>query len=364
VDSLPGSNGSRVTGHSWLITDRTLPIRIPSSAEKEPAKSLTFSLPNANFTLPLANTVFQNGQQSTLVHLRASGPKPKLIEAAVGLKDQDVEEFAQAQEDIQEAWEELGDLMKMVGVKSGLVSPNPPPENSVVVEISGETLGEREGYTGRIHSQLPLKPLTKPRKIAEGFGNILKAIHQAEGAQGASRELESAVDKYLENLPEGVDTPERVAVFARLTMQEPAPDVKELLLYPGARLHRILSGGGGWGNKAGLLSLDPQGERDVASFEQQLEARFDGADEAPHGGIVQAGQWVQFFIAEKGATAAEKGLQFGAVGKVEDVRPVEDGQERTIDGVFGAASEGGVDVGVAGKSRRMDVPGGTVVVDA
>ncbi|KAA8907571.1 hypothetical protein FN846DRAFT_1021255 [Sphaerosporella brunnea] len=371
VDSLHGSkggNGSRVKGHSWLITDHTLPIRIPPSMGKEPAKSITFSLPNANFTLPLANTVFQNGRQSTLVHLGASVPKPKVIEAAVGLSDPEVEEFAQAQEDIKEAWQELGDLMEMVGVKSGLVIPNPPPQDSVVVKIPEEVLQEREGYSGRIYSKLPLKPLTKPRKIAEGLGNILKTVHRPEGAddahvEGASLELESAVDKYLEGLPKGANTPERVDVFARLTSQEPSPDVKELLLYPGARLHRVLSGGGGWGKKAGLLSLDPQGERDVARFEQEFGARFDGTDET-HDGIVQVGQWVQFFIAENGEPA-EHGLQFGAVGKIEDVRAVEnDGVERTIDGCFGAASELGVDVGIAGKIRRMDVPGGTVIVDA
>ncbi|KAI5853829.1 hypothetical protein BZA05DRAFT_394858 [Tricharina praecox] len=365
VDSLPGSkggNGSRVTGYSWLITDHSLPIRLPSSQK---LKSLTFSLPNANFTLALANTVFQNGQESTVVHMKATA-RPKLIEAAVGISDPEVDEFANAQEDIKEAWQELGDLMKMVGVKSGIVIPNPVPSDSVEIQISDEVLKDGPGSaSGKMYSQMPLTPLTKPRKITEGMGNILRTLEgpDGDGDEAASRELESAVDKYLDSLPEGVDTPERVDVFARLTTQEPSSDVTELLFQPGVRLHRVLSGGGGWGSKAGLLSLDPQNERDVSQFAHEFEARFDGDADYVHDGIVQKGQWIQFFIAENGAPA-ENGLQFGAVGKIEDVRRVEnDGKERTIDGCFGGASECGVDVAIAGKLRRMDVPGGAVIVD-
>jgi hypothetical protein len=344
-----------------LITDHTLPIRVPSV---EP-KSLTFSLPTTSFTLSLANTVFQNGQTSTLVHLPAT-VRPTVIEAAVNVEDPEVEEFAHAQQDIQEAWEELGDLMKIVGVKSGLFPHNPVPVDSVEINISEDVLRDGNG-SGRIYTRLPLRRLTKPRKVQEAMGNILRALEMPEGTpHGASRELEAGVDKYIQSLPDNVGAPERVDVFARLTTQEPSsPNPSELLLSPGTRLHRVLSGGGGWGNKAGLLSLDPQGERDVQVFEQEFEARYDGTD-AAHGGIVKTGEWVQFYVAEN-APPAERGIQFGAVGKMEDTRLVEDdigGKERTIAGCFGGASEMGVDIGVAGKSRRMDVPGGAVVVDA
>lgn len=300
-----------------------------------------------------------------MVHLGATA-RPRVIEAAVGISDPEVEEFAHAQEDIKETWQELGELMKMVGVKSGIVIPNPVPPDSVEIQISDEVLKDGSGSgTGKIYSQMPLTPLTKPRKIAEGMGNILRAIEGPEdgAGEGASLELESAVDKYLQSLPEDADTPERVDVFARLTTQEPSPDVTELLLYPGARMHRVLSGGGGWGSKAGLLSLDPQNERDVTQFAHEFEVRFRGDADYVHDGIVQKGQWIQFFIAGNGALA-EKGLQFGAVGKIEDVRRVEDdGEPRTIEGCFGGASECGVDVGMAGKRRRMDVPGGAVIVE-
>jgi len=300
-----------------------------------------------------------------VVYLKATA-RPKVIEAAVGIPGPEVEEFAHAQEDIKEAWQELGDLMKMVGVKSGIVIPNPVPLDSVEIQVSGEVLkdGPRNG-TGKIYSQMPLTPLTKPRKIAEGMGNILKTLERSNDGteEAASLELESAVDEYLDGQPEDVTTPERVDVFARLTTQEPPSDVTELFLYPGARIHRVLSGGGGWGSKAGLLSLDPQNERDVTQFAHEFEARFDGDADYIHDGIVQKGQWIQFFVAENGAPAGN-GLQFGAVGKIGDTRRIENGgTETTIEGCFGGASERGVDVGMAGKLRRMDVPGGAVIVE-
>ncbi|CCX31511.1 hypothetical protein FPQ18DRAFT_337515 [Pyronema domesticum] len=367
VDSLPGvrgGNGARIRGHSWLITDHTLPIRSPRDQE---AKSLTFALPTTSFTLPLANTVFQNGKVATCTHLAATAFS-KVVEAEASLSDPEVEEFAQAQQDIQEAWEELGDLMKMVGVKSGLFPHVPVPLDSVEINISGDVLADGPG-SGRISSYLPVKALTPPREIEEGFGNILRELATpAEIAKGASRELEAAVDSYLASLPEGTPTPERVDVFARVTTQQPSdPLPTELLLYPGTRIHRVLSGGGGWGNKAGLLSLDPQDSPDVEAFAEQLEERFDGKEQTQ--GIVQKGQWVQFFVAEGGPVegAAEKGIIFGAVGKVEDNKLVEEegeGEEKMVEGLFGAAAEMGVDVGVAGKGRRMNVPGGIIVVDA
>jgi hypothetical protein len=370
VDSLPGSrggNGTRTTGYSWLITDHDLPIKLPLATKSY--KSLTFCLPATNFTLPLANTVFQNGQESTLVHLPAT-VRPALIEAEVGLTDQEVSEFAQAQEDVKDAWNELGDLMKLVGQRAGIAPGVPVPLGSVEIQIPGQLLNSRNG-TGRIFSRLPLKPLTKPRKIQEGMGNILRGLETpSEILSGASRELETAVATYMDALPEDTPVPERVDVFARLTTQEPLATIPEMLLYPGARIHRVLSGGGGWGSKAGLLSLDPQGEADVANFEHEFSTRYDGAgSEHDHGGIVKKGEWVQFFVAEDSvaAPAEQHGLQFSAVRKTNDVLPIDesiDSQEITIDGCFGAASENGIDVAVGPTKKRMDVPGGVVIVDA
>ncbi|KAI5793182.1 hypothetical protein EDC01DRAFT_88516 [Geopyxis carbonaria] len=356
VDSLPGDNGVRTSGHSWLITDHSLPIKLPSSKK---IKSLTFSLPTTSFTLPLANTVFQTGNTSQYLHLPSTA-RPIQIEAADGLSEKEVEEFAHAREDIKETWEELGELMKLVGQKAGLAQVIPVPEDSVEIRIPDDVLKDESG-TGRIFTQLPLKALTKPRKITDGMGNILRNVETPEGPQGASRELEAAIAEYTP--PEGA---EKLHVFARLTAQEPSSSPTELLLAPGTRIHRLLSGGGGWGNKAGLLSLDPQSESDVSSFARMFEERFNAQDGDEQGvlGIVREGEWVQFFVSEPCTQAPEKGMRFGTVVKVDTIEnDTTEKPEQHIDGCFGGASESGVDINVAGRGRRMDVPGGVVVVD-
>jgi len=252
VDSLPGSSGKRNAGHSWLITDQKLPITLPPANTL--AKSLTFTLPATSFTLPLANTVFQTGKISTLVHLPATAQEIK-------------------------------------------------------------------------------------------------------------------VPAYIDALPED-QRPNKVDVFARLTTDKPSPDQGEMLLAPGTRIHRVLSGGGGWGSKTGLLSLDPQGESEVESFAQEFEARFSGEDDStsPRSGAVQVGEWVQFFVGgENSPDIEEKGIRLGCVSKVQEIEDDTsgmDGEQKELEGLFGgAAEEGGVDITVAGKRRRMDVPGGVVVVD-
>lgn len=357
VESLPGASGERVNGHSWLVTDHALPIRGPRVS---PARFLTFTLPTTSLTLPLANTVFQTGTESTHLHLPATKTAVD-IEVSAKLSETEIEEFAHAKEDIREAWEELGELMELVGKKAGIAPVVPVPENSIEIKLSAEV-----AQPGRVYTQLPLRMLTPPRKVTAGMGNILRAIESVDGeskSTGASRELEKAFTDYTASLPAD-DTREKLDVFARLTATKPAPS-SELLLAPGARIHRVLSGGGGWGSKAGLLSLDPQGETEVDAFAREFTARFDGTDGGPSSGmIVQEGEWVQFFVAEKPVPADEKGIRFGCVSKAEYVGTEETGDERVLEGVFGGFAEaGGVDIAVAGKKRRMDVPGGAVVVE-
>lgn len=353
VDSLPGHNGHRTAGHSWLITDHLLPIRVPTV----PIKSITFSLPTAAFTLSLANTLFQTGLTSTHLHLEATA-RPVVIEAAEGLDEKAVEEFANAQEDIKEAWEELGELMKIIGQKTGIASAAELPADTAEIKITPEFLQDGSG-NGRIFTQLPIRPLTQPRRIVEGMGNILRTLMNGESERApASRELEAAVNSYRS------DTQGKLDVFARITRQRPedaAPT--EFLLSPGTRIHRVLSGGGGWGAKSGLLSLDPQGEPDVSSFAEMFEARYEGGAPEEQGGIVREGEWVQFFVAEKHVECAERGLRFGAVKQIDELPGSGEKKPKTLEGVFGGASEAGVDIAIGGTKRRMDVPGGVAVVD-
>ncbi|KAF3762435.1 hypothetical protein M406DRAFT_332816 [Cryphonectria parasitica EP155] len=67
---------------------------------------------------------------------------------------------------------------------------------------------------------------------------------------------------------------------------------------PGARLHKILSGGGAWGAKAKLLSLDPQTSYGQESEEDELlrfQRSFYGSEEGGDA-IAKPGDFVQFFV--------------------------------------------------------------------
>ncbi|OAX83888.1 hypothetical protein ACJ72_01748 [Emergomyces africanus] len=131
-----------------------------------------------------------------------------------------------------------------------------------------------------VAARVPLHPVTKPRKIVTSMGNIISQLCKDDGSGStipASTELEKALPAYLkENNLEN----QRVAVWA---LVQPVASLDEHLISSGvtthanvnsnrsgrpidplvainngARLHRVVSGGGGWGKKQGLLSLDPE----------------------------------------------------------------------------------------------------------
>ncbi|EER43753.1 conserved hypothetical protein [Histoplasma capsulatum H143] len=142
-----------------------------------------------------------------------------------------------------------------------------------------------------VTARLPLYPVTRPREIVTSMGNIISQLRRRKDDRSssttihASAELEEALPAYLKanNLQN-----QRVAVWASV---RPAASQAELLVASGTsvsadgdanpnsstggasagstvdplaainggtRLHRVVSGGGGWGKKQGLLSLDPE----------------------------------------------------------------------------------------------------------
>ncbi|KAL1842380.1 hypothetical protein VTJ49DRAFT_5445 [Mycothermus thermophilus] len=157
--------------------------------------------------------------------------------------------------------------------------------------------------------RVPLTPLTRPREIAQSLGNILSRIRAYEAPEPApaSEELERVIPELLDlraaegwqrvegplgvwaliipakRLPSG----ERIGPVAELpTLRRTNYSLKgeqtlatqtamrmQRMLTMGCRLHRVLSGGGGWGSKRGLLSLDP---------ETRLASKADDADDAEH----------------------------------------------------------------------------------
>ncbi|OHW95497.1 hypothetical protein CSPAE12_05915 [Colletotrichum incanum] len=240
-----------------------------------------------NCTLPLANTIFQNGLQSTLLasRWRRSGPRTALELAHVTEKQsQDVT-----------CWD---------------------PHRDVAVFIES-----------------PLVPITAPRKILTGLGNIIRQVEVDGKETPASAELEKAVNElYARRTKEGHEFPPGpVGVWAIVLPPGPrqTPDLELLqqwsessdrvhtvyeeweealeskrlvqkLLRHGGRVYKILSGGGGWGKKQGLLSLDPETtysssseEEDLDSFIRSFESQHDGGAQQ---GVVAPGSYIQYFV--------------------------------------------------------------------
>ncbi|KAK2808763.1 hypothetical protein FQN50_004435 [Emmonsiellopsis sp. PD_5] len=119
-----------------------------------------------------------------------------------------------------------------------------------------------------ITAQIPLEPVTKPREIVTSMGNIISQLSKGDGSAAtipASTELEKLIPEYIK---ENNISSQRLAVWALIRPQMPKGEVPASLTsalvdsniptHKRARLHRVVSGGGGWGKKQGLLSLDPE----------------------------------------------------------------------------------------------------------
>ncbi|OIW34851.1 hypothetical protein CONLIGDRAFT_710124 [Coniochaeta ligniaria NRRL 30616] len=214
-------------------------------------------------TVPVANTVFQNGRTSTLFAARWAGTTWRNFQA-----------------------------VERVDVGSQVVR----------VPIEG---GEQTGVS------VPLVSITPLRTVKSALGNILKKVEIGGEAAPASKELEENVPKLLESRRKmglgDIQGPLNVwalVVPARLKGMWKAEvlDLLDLqpLLREGCRLHRVLSGGGGWGAKQGLLSLDPEArfettdEEDVESFERDFLAGQNGGSGG--GSVVGPGDEVVFCV--------------------------------------------------------------------
>ena len=248
--------------------------------------------------LPLSNTVFQTGMPSTM---------------------------------ILSTWKNFGE-------GQGLIL-----ESKRNVSHHGIRLIEQVGHRATIPPVLnvPLIPLTMPRLVEGCMGNIIRGIIGPEGkAMQASSELENVVprffrsrgqpaqatvawalvipgelrtviaartDELLSSLPmESEDTlSKQEDSWERLWRSNPPlwNTLVSKAITEGARLHRVLSGGGGWGKKAGLLSLDPVPANEAAepSKHDDLPNTINDPEdfESTLTPVVRDGDSIQFFISPK-----------------------------------------------------------------
>ena len=433
VDRLPAERGNPEgsEGMAYMLF-RSPPMAKPEdrTAFQQSAQkpgSLTFRMPrwalrhnfpdrDYEFQLPLSQTVFTTGLVSTLIHRTFSVDTHRLRPSALKLLD---EQRLESQ------------TLQLPAVQQGI---------------------------GTQYLNMPLVPLTPLRRIDYVMGNIIRKlssqpagvrtapenekIDQTKGSEvgdtsfPASQELEKSVSKYFEALDL---QPETVSVWALVVPPEPeyegqmkvmtgvnvrnliAADeqsiasawhsrteagismaestsnaIRRLLPY-GARLIRVLSGGGGWGKKAGLLSLDPDVQYSTRDLRQDQgwEFDFDGVDDGTEtateaqknkalGQIVKEGERIMFLIAPKAEHVPDTqthpkdtgweillDLTFGAIPSSIDLAPrnvASDTNGATIrhyPGRFGMLSEGGMAVTINMKKRRfqskLDVPYGTYV---
>ncbi|RCI15137.1 hypothetical protein L249_6961 [Ophiocordyceps polyrhachis-furcata BCC 54312] len=313
-----------------------------SSSYPESVAAIDFETGDSRVTLPLARTPFLNGKTSTLVAAQ---------------------------------YKKTGDFLT---VTKWLL------KNRQRVLLPPSSKGTN------LNLWTPLVPITHSRVVTNSFGNIVKAVEVGKtGSVPASMELEKAVETVASNrFPSGVP-PEPWGVWAMMTPKNSAREAPDLPPFPltepishnllmtasqhleklcksGGRLYRILSGGGGWGNKKGLLSLDPQQSHRRPGDEDDNKMLLDtGTFE-----IAPPGSRIQFF-----ATASESskpklsGPQGFVVGVPDWPEAVEqkttdhvDGSGRLSVGHFGALSSSGIFVDGSIKSK-LDTPGSRLYVE-
>ena len=212
-----------------------------------------------HYKVPLANTVFVNGRETTLVYTQWKGSSDTVLEPQ---RSQSIKAF-------------------------NLRLPDPPKDLAI--------------------SNVPLVPLTEPRVIVTAMGNIISEIQVQDKVVPASTELETAVMDSMKKAPkEGAVAPNtRIYALvrpAKLPESFPFAYVPSHLflrgLGMGAGLYQVIGGGGGWGNKRGLLALDPTNSGFNAS-ESPPAIDFDGssATEAPKtvSNVADRGDLIQFY---------------------------------------------------------------------
>lgn len=222
-------NDAEVPGENFLRKRPVLSFQFPCEASE--VDSAILSRPGLSkitriVQIPVANTLFHNGQLSTMFAARwVYTPNSSLQEAYVRTKKTNV-----AQQ-----------TFNMAGLfrQSDLIN-----QHNLV---------------------LGLKPITVPRVIAAGLGNIIRELYisrESKEVMPASEELEKAVAQHIET-SQKLD--ERPVVWALVTPRGKWVDEPQVGTFDtarwierGSRLHKILSGGGGWGMKKGLLALDPE----------------------------------------------------------------------------------------------------------
>lgn len=430
VDRLPagleGPGGSEGMAYLLMrdVKKEGSDDKIPFQESAQKPGSLTFQVTRIDtrkplpvngyeFQLPLAQTVFTTGSVSTLISRTY----------VVRLKHKELRILSE--EKLEKQTLQLPTMDEKSGPHYATIPLVPLTPFRKINYVMGNIIRKLSSQDLKI-----LEPVVRPREQSEVSENV-------EEDMPASQELEKAVSEYFEKLnlqpetvsvwafvlPRKLEFPCDIGQLRRLCvdkvlaanagmiqsswsprsaraaqMSRGTAHAVRLMIPQGGRLIKVLSGGGGWGKKAGLLSLDPDvkystrelrqddgWEFDFGSAEDDTAAAAKKRRDQALGQIVKKGDRIMFLLAPKSENlptlekvsenenASYDGwtprleFSFGTIPSSVDVVP----QSLAIDAdapvtkhypnCFGMLSEGGMAVtakkrkGTSGQSK-IDVP--------
>lgn len=425
VDRLPASGstsrGEEGLGYHFTTSPGPLPTftQAPLQSSTQKPGSLTFHLPKMPrwsncepaIQLPLAQTVFFTGLPSTMIHMRYEfDPLSGLLRksASKHLEAQAVRVPFGSQDlrillgtnlvpltPLRRVVNSMGNIVRKVSDKvyrQDLPEKGqdwPSDELSTSQPASQELEAAVTDYFNL--NKLPAEPvqvwaLVVPRPTFEEFTWTVK--NPKNGRANRSEFLQYSQTQLQDTwVPREAVPADRSVVSSRNISRELIK-----LIGKGARLCQVLSGGGGWGKKAGLISLDPDisySTRDLRgesgwAFEfddTEVEDSFNSQQRKALGDIVREGDGIMLFLARKNAehqsfpqntrtSRGSKSVAFGVVpSSIDEVggfHPSESngGMEQRIrhyPNEFGLLSEGGMAVtltrdGETVTQTKLDVP--------
>jgi hypothetical protein len=192
----------------------------------------------------------------------------------------------------------------------------------VEVERTTQTIQTPCRFVTGLPARIPLEPLTKFASIESGLGNIVRQVGgiAPDGSKTmlpASQELERRVTEYLES---NQISPQAVQVWALVApenyfMPEPSghpgkpysDSIWRSITLDDCTIHRVLAGGGGWGKKAGLISLSDDiqlrtsgsSEREMLPLFSMPMSDMSEMQTGALGDIAKVGRQIQFLIAHE-----------------------------------------------------------------
>ncbi|KAK2935788.1 hypothetical protein FoTM2_003731 [Fusarium oxysporum f. sp. vasinfectum] len=260
--------------------------------------ALTMDLGNPHITIPLTNTTFQNHRTSTLIISRydLSTGSPKLIE----------------QTDTKHLQKSFGNIVRRVDIEDESV----PASNELEPAVNELHASKSD----LVQSPMGIWAMITPPTFVQSGGS----------------------SPYVDPDPEATFADgQSITELTALTSDQLA-----ILYRQGGRLYQVLSGGGGWGAKKGLLSLDPEQTHFVVSEEEEMQ-RFIQAMEG--GNFVPVSSKIQFFASTDSSASEpvgkkQTGVVFGTSSKVEDETDANPSQPeaRLLENHFGALSNVGI----------------------